>query len=347
MEAGSSEDKSMVLQYLGPRCVQRFSQYASGGLVLLISAVCVITLVTTNPASDLNRGRMLASRTRKDYLSKQVELEDIFISVKTTSKFHGTRLPVILDTWYNLAPQQITFFTDREDENLESRLGEGRLVPTTCPLDHSRHALVCKMQHELNYFLATDNKWFCHFDDDQYVNIPRLVEKLREFPVDQAWYLGKPSIPDPLQIQDKQSPDSQEKIKFWFGTGGAGFCLSRPLTDKLASLAGGRKFITISEKLRLPDDVTMGYIISHLAGVGLTKVDELHSHLEPLHLVQDLHNQISFSYSEPTGGYQHANSNLVEAGLTNYFNLTHDPTRFKSIHCKLFGESVPWCPKQN
>ena len=146
----------------------------------------------------------------------------------------------------------------------------------------------------------------------------------------------------------------QKRIKFWFGTGGAGFCLSRPLTDQLARHASGRRFISVSEKLRLPDDVTMGYIVSILAGVELTRVEEFHSHLEPLHLVKDLHNQISFSYSETTttsgggggasGGvsYRYSNSNIVEAGLTE-FSLSDDPTRFKSIHCRLFRDSVSWC----
>ena len=145
----------------------------------------------------------------------------------------------------------------------------------------------------------------------------------------------------------------QKRIKFWFGTGGAGFCLSRPLTDQLARHASGRRFISVSEKLRLPDDVTMGYIVSILAGVELTRVEEFHSHLEPLHLVKDLHNQISFSYSETTttsssgaASYRYSNSNIVEAGLTE-FSMSDDPTRFKSIHCRLFRETVTWCPQKN
>ena len=38
---------------------------------------------------------------------KQFGLEDVFVSVKTSEKFHSTRLKVILDTWYNLAPKQV------------------------------------------------------------------------------------------------------------------------------------------------------------------------------------------------------------------------------------------------
>ena len=38
---------------------------------------------------------------------KKSPLEYIFISVKTATKFHMTRLQVIIDTWFNLAPDQV------------------------------------------------------------------------------------------------------------------------------------------------------------------------------------------------------------------------------------------------
>ncbi len=48
-------------------------------------------------------------------------------------------------------------------------------------------------------------RWFCHFDDDNYVNVPALVRKLQEFDPRQDWYLGKPSIPEPLEILDRDN----------------------------------------------------------------------------------------------------------------------------------------------
>ena len=45
--------------------------------------------------------------------------EDVFISVKTSGKFHESRLGVILETWFQLARDQIHFFTDTEDRELE------------------------------------------------------------------------------------------------------------------------------------------------------------------------------------------------------------------------------------
>jgi len=42
--------------------------------------------------------------------SGDVSLDDVFISVKTSKKFHSSRLKVILDTWFNLAPQKVKNF---------------------------------------------------------------------------------------------------------------------------------------------------------------------------------------------------------------------------------------------
>ena len=47
-------------------------------------------------------------------------------------------------------------------------------------------------------------RWFCHFDDDNYVNVPALVRKLQYYDHNKDWYLGKPSIPEPLEIMDRE-----------------------------------------------------------------------------------------------------------------------------------------------
>ena len=49
--------------------------------------------------------------------------------------------------------------------------------------------------------------WFCHFDDDQYVNVAALEEKLAQYDSREDWYLGKPSIERPLEIMDRDSPE--------------------------------------------------------------------------------------------------------------------------------------------
>lgn len=97
----------------------------------------------------------------------------------------------------------------------------------------------------------------------------------------------------------KQSKESQEneKIKFWFATGGAGFCISRALAIKMMPLASNGRFVTIGDKIRFPDDVTLGFIVEYLLKVPLTVVDSFHSHLERMdHIdVENFRDQVTRS----------------------------------------------------
>ena len=58
---------------------------------------------TRTPSAELS-STALPNPSRFD---KKSPLEYVFISVKTSSKFHLTRLQVIIDTWFNLAPDQV------------------------------------------------------------------------------------------------------------------------------------------------------------------------------------------------------------------------------------------------
>ncbi|XP_050737203.1 fringe glycosyltransferase-like [Eriocheir sinensis] len=261
-------------------------------------------------------------------------LDDVFITVKTTRGFHHTRLDLILQTWFNLARQQTWFFTDVDDEEYQRKTG-GHLINTNCSASHNRRALCCKMAAEFDAFLNSDKKWWCHFDDDNYVNAAQLVTTLADYDPLHDWYLGKPSIRAPLEIINRDNVS--QRISFWFATGGAGFCISRSLALKMMPIAGGGKFISVGEKIRLPDDVTMGYIIEHLLKKKLTVVDEFHSHLEPMRFLNtdSLGRQVSFSYSQ----YGTEMNVLPLDGLDPRL----DPTRMLSLHCKLYP-NFKFCP---
>ena len=87
-------------------------------------------------------------------------------------------------------------------------------------------------------------------------------------------------------------------------------------------IAGGGKFETVGDKIRLPDDVTMGYITEHMLNTPLTVIDEFHSHLEPQRFisVDNLYDQISFSYSK-----YGEDMNVVD--IEGFFPDLDDPTR--------------------
>lgn len=54
----------------------------------------------------------------------------------------------------------------------------------------------------INYFFIV-LRWFCHVDDDNYVNVPALGELLKMYNPIGDWYLGRTSTPKPLQIRSK------------------------------------------------------------------------------------------------------------------------------------------------
>ncbi|XP_031368209.1 fringe glycosyltransferase-like [Apis dorsata] len=107
---------------------------------------------------------------------------------------------------------------------------------------------------------------------------------------------------------------------------------------KMTPVAGGGKFITVGDRIRLPDDVTMGYIIEHLLKKQLTVVEQFHSHLEPMKFLNKdtFDEQVSFSYSK--GPRDEWNILKIDG-----FDMKDDPKRFRSIHCHLFPH-VPNCP---
>lgn len=90
-------------------------------LALLLSSVHTSSLETCSSFSDCDKGDELA-RTNKGRSTKSMSLlaenhaervkidggEGIFVSIKTTEKYHGTRLPQLVLTWLQtLQPEQV------------------------------------------------------------------------------------------------------------------------------------------------------------------------------------------------------------------------------------------------
>ncbi|XP_019717834.1 beta-1,3-N-acetylglucosaminyltransferase lunatic fringe-like [Hippocampus comes] len=260
--------------------------------------------------------------------------DDVFVSVKTTSKYHRGRLELLLDTWIANDLQHTYVFTDGEDSALRKRIG-AHLINTNCSAAHSRQALSCKMAAEYDAFLDADRKWFCHVDDDNYLNMGALLRLLSQYSHTQDVYIGRPSLEHPLEATETLSDAKMRKVVFWFATGGAGFCLSRGLAIKMGPWARDGAFLSTAERIRLPDDRAVGYIVGAMLGVGLTRSPLFHSHLESLALLTRVHEQVTLSYSKDE-------RNTIN--IKGPFSVQQDPTRFKCVHCVLHPHT-PWCQR--
>ncbi|XP_064857030.1 beta-1,3-N-acetylglucosaminyltransferase lunatic fringe-like [Oncorhynchus nerka] len=288
--------------------------------------------------SELSRGkRAVEHRAVKDPTpAEELSPADVFIAVKTTNKYHHTRLDLLLDTWISTNMLQTYVFTDGDDDRLRKRMGS-HMINTNCSAAHSRQALSCKMAVEYDTFISSGKKWFCHVDDDNYVNIRPLLKLLSLYSHAHDVYIGRPSLDRPLEATERFGDAHTRPVRFWFATGGAGFCVSRGLALKMSPWASGGNFMTTADRIRLPDDCTVGYIIEALLGVGLIRSPLFHSHLENLQLVSptQIHHQVTLSY-----GTVDSKRNIIN--IRGALSLDKDPTRFRSVHCVLYPDT-PWC----
>ena len=55
-------------------------------------------------------------------------------------------------------------------------------------------------------------RWWCHFDDDNYVNVVQLARKLQSFDPDQPLYLGKRSTAKPMEIYEPMAPQVKPSL---------------------------------------------------------------------------------------------------------------------------------------
>ncbi|XP_008287605.1 beta-1,3-N-acetylglucosaminyltransferase manic fringe [Stegastes partitus] len=300
-----------------------------------------------NPAGNSSSSSSTGGKTRSTDLTgghsesahvtqPKLELDDIYIAVKTTGRFHKTRLALLLETWISRTKAHTFIFTDTEDEDLSS---EGyNMVVTGCQSDHSQQALSCKMSAEYDGFMASNKRWFCHVDDDNYVNPEALLSLLSAFPQEADIYVGKPSLDKPITAHELLEGNATREVRFWFATGGAGFCLSQRLAEKMAPWASGSQFERTSATIRLPDDCTVGFIVEKRLGISMVHCPFFHSHLENLLLIshRSIPQQVTLSY-----GIFENKMNSIE--VKGSFSKEDDPSRFKTVHCMLYP-FTSWCP---
>jgi fringe protein len=59
------------------------------------------------------------------------------------------------------------------------------------------------MRHELEHFylMGKEKDWFCHVDDDNYLNVPQLVSLLSKYDPNKDIYIGRPRLAQPLDVR--------------------------------------------------------------------------------------------------------------------------------------------------
>ncbi|XP_039266893.2 beta-1,3-N-acetylglucosaminyltransferase lunatic fringe-like [Styela clava] len=254
----------------------------------------------------------------------------IFMSVRTTNKYHKSRLKILLDTWISEVPENTWIITDEEDGWLVQYIrdhfknAKPHILNTHCPTtSEHKWALLCKLHWEYRTFLSSNKSWFCHFDDDSFVNIGMLTNLLSSHSEDDVVYIGRTPSKTPITAMaydtENVEPESFgfnettnettwvmpqstfQRVAFHYALGGAGFCISRQLAVDMKEYALGSRLMHMAASINLPDDCVFGYIITHQLNVSLITTNLVHTHMENLTLIpkSSLQQQVTLSYSLP------------------------------------------------
>nr|XP_009861593.1 fringe isoform X1 [Ciona intestinalis]XP_018671456.1 fringe isoform X1 [Ciona intestinalis] len=308
--------------------------------VMVLFGMSCVTVVLIHHSANLNcpvptRKRISTNCTEAIYRDVHVSnsdgpstLDDIYITVRTSRKFHESRVAPIVQTWFNLARKQTYIFTDGDDDKLNETTG-GHIINTHCGQEYNRPHLSCKTGTVFDKYLASGKKWWCRFDDDNYVNPPRLVNLVNGYNWTQDICIGKLSVPS-YTANYRGRPEIYQ-----FAHGGAGCCISRPLALKMQPWCGREKLVETTEDVGRHEDCTLGFIITNRLKIDLTLTDLLHSTRESLRDLNPgtLHEQVSI-------GQGPGNTvNLDQAKNAKIFSHDVDPTRFITLHCFLYPTS--------
>ena len=103
-------------------------------------------------------------------------------------------------------------------------------------------------------------RWFCHFDDDEYLNIGSLSKQLRMYNFSGDYYVGHKLGKKPRTLTHwKYFP--QAKLTHYFYATGASYCISAGLMKKIEEYFRGKLFVFTCHKADSTDDLTLGAII--------------------------------------------------------------------------------------
>ena len=305
--------------------------------------VALSTTLHSSPAMITDGGLQRVEQS----VPVESRLESVHLSVKTTESLHDDRLSLLALTWFQTVPKDnLHIVTDVGNSSTLSFKGF-KLYSTNCPQRHNHNALSCKSGVEYDlYYSAVDKgvtyNWFCHFDDDVYVNTVALQKLLSSHNQYGYWYLGRWSVNRntrlPIPKQALVHFPNLKRNEYYFATGAA-YCLSGTLMRKMeVYLRGPKKFQSLSQFLGIPDDMVVGFVVESLLGYELTVVPTIHTHLEWLGSIspQELSHQVTISY----GSYGKS-QNVIS--LPHFLIPLHkDKTRFLSYHCLLYSH-ISWC----
>ena len=154
---------------------------------------------------------------------------------------------------------------------------------------YNSDALCCKSGHEFNqFYIALETgkqfryfiihskdilimlltmiyiyRWFCHFDDDEYLNTGALSKHLKSYNFSSDYYIGhwlSRHGNKPKSLGNFKNFPETKQTSYYYATG-ASYCISLSLMRKVEKYFRGELFVSTCERIGLTDDYTLGAVL--------------------------------------------------------------------------------------
>ncbi|XP_065900824.1 beta-1,3-N-acetylglucosaminyltransferase manic fringe-like isoform X1 [Dysidea avara] len=334
---------------------------------------------TNNSESPTNQVKLTKPQIKPSVLSSVIQInsthvngkllenvdvrwdKNIYFSIKTTTKYFKDRLPALIPTWFQVVNKNmLTVVSEKSDVGtaMADVMKEAglNLKLTDCDKGHTKMGLCCKTGAEFGAYYKTLEKyksemksfqWYCHFDDDMYVNVPELSNLLQQYDPGKPYYIGST---DDLKYIHTVTSAAIKKLKEanipllnknYQLCSGAAYCISHPLMMELKQFFNGPKaFTRMCTILETVDDFTVGQAIVSLLGHHRNLTTSIKTQ-QTLHLENKTAKEISkFVCVAPNC----TKKQLESYAKSIHMSLSEDPTRFLAYHCLLYP-TVSWCHK--
>ncbi|OWA52519.1 putative Beta-1,3-N-acetylglucosaminyltransferase lunatic fringe [Hypsibius exemplaris] len=275
----------------------------------------------------------------------------LFVTIKSTRRNHNSKLAALLETWIASALQlrnlmgeplipEVGIVTDGSYESSVPANVRVRIADF-CGKKHNAYSLTCKLQEELRMYytaVASRASWFCHFDDDTYVNVPNLIKMLLllDDPLTASFYVGKSPPPFVFGLNTtysfSQNANSSSRTKTIHFANGPAVCLSRHLMHRLEGIIRNDthplNMLAFAGRVNTQagDDALLAHYVNDLLDVPLTEVKEMYSTLDDLTALNQteldqaitLSHQGTNSFNVPLDNYTGRLFKLKIRSLHNY-----------------------------
>ncbi|GAU89411.1 hypothetical protein RvY_01962 [Ramazzottius varieornatus] len=282
-------------------------------------------------------------------LSPETPSDFLFLTVRTTPVKHHSRLKASQDTWIKDAADmkssdgkkttKIYVVTDSYTrKSTQENLDGSHIIYET----HCGRSIIqsqgCSLHKELSLFytVADHARWFCHVDDDAYINVPALLVLLSQHNHEEPFYIGRRSLPTGIWGWDHLN---KKHIMVDFVTGQV-ICLSKTAMEMLKPLVTELKhpwnFLRLTR--HHPDDIILGYIFQHYLHMSITESQRMYIQYDDLRNLTetDIRNAATMSYGRRNVFVlPRENATVVaEDSISKRFHALHSYYTQKSRDCQ-------------